>query len=139
MNGRNKTARVLVGLGCLVLLASAAIHLLAAFTRLSPALTASNLNAVMQSGLRTVFLLVGWDWIVIAIILLIAAFTEARVAKAIVLVCGFALLVQTGVMLAFLGWFVGTDLIFAAALLVVGGGFAFAPAAAQIPTQVRAS
>ena len=77
MSGRNKAARILVAIG-IVLFASAALHSLAAYPRVSTALGASNLNARLQEPLRAVFLLVGWDWIVIAIVALLAAFTETK-------------------------------------------------------------
>lgn len=125
MNNRVKVARSLAGLGCFILLASTALHLAGAYPRISTGLTASNLNAGLQSALRAVFLLIGWDWIVIAIIALIAAFTEARIRKSLVVFCGAALLVQAIVMVRFIGWFIGADMILASALLILAGGFAF--------------
>ena len=68
MNGRNNAARILVALGAMVLIAGALLHCMAAYPKVSTAVSASNLGAPLQRALRTVFLLVGWDWIVIAII-----------------------------------------------------------------------
>jgi hypothetical protein len=51
-----------------------------------------------------------------------------RIRKAIVLFCGFALLVEAAVMLAFLGWFVGSAMTLASALLILCGGVLVAPA-----------
>jgi hypothetical protein len=93
MNGRNKTARILVAIGALVLIVGALLHCLAAYPKVSAAVSASNLDGTLQRALRTVFLLVGWDWIVIAMILLVSAFTVTKLRKVIVLFCGFALLV----------------------------------------------
>lgn len=129
MSGRNNAARILVTVGALVLIAGALIHWIAAYPRISVAVHASNLDALLQSALRTVFLLVGWDWIVIAIIMLISAFTGSKLRKVIVLFCGFALLVTMAVMLRFLGWFVGTDIILASALMSLCGGLLFEEAA----------
>ena len=125
MNGRNNAARILVALGAIVLIAGALLHCIAAYPKLSAAVSASNLGAPMQRALRTVFLLVGWDWIVIAIIMLIGAFTVTKLRKVIVLFCGFALLANAAVMLAFLGWFAGTDMVLASALLSFCGGLLF--------------
>jgi hypothetical protein len=122
MNGRLKASRLLIGFGCFVMLAAAALHLLNAYTRVSPALTASNLNAGLQAAFRAVFLLVGWDWIVFAAIILIAAFTETRIRRAIILICGFALLVQTAVMVGLMRWFIGSQMLFATSLLILLGG-----------------
>jgi hypothetical protein len=125
MNGRNNAARILVALGALVLIAAAMLHCIAAYPKVSTVVGASNLDAPLQRALRTVFLLVGWDWIVIAIIMLISAFTVTKLRKVIVLFCGIALLVTTAVMLTILGWFVGTDMILTSALMSFCGGFLF--------------
>jgi len=125
MNGRNKAGRILVALGSIVLFASAALHCVAYAKGLSPALSASNLAAPLQAALRAVFLLVGWDWVVIGVIVLLAAFTETKLRKVLVLVCGVAVLVQTGLTLAFIGVFVGNEMIGLAALLIICGGLLF--------------
>ena len=125
MDGRNKAGRILVALGGIVLFASAALHCVAYAKNLSPALSASNLAAPLQAALRAVFLLVGWDWIVIGVIVLLAAFTETKLRKVLVLVCGVAVLVQTGLTLAFIGIFVGNEMIGLAALLIICGGLLF--------------
>lgn len=125
MNARNKAARILVALGALVLIAGALLHCIAAYPKVSTAVKASDLGAPLQGALRTVFLLVGWDWIVIAIIMLISAFTVTKLRKIIVLLCGLALLVTAAMMLAFLGWFAGTDIILASALMSFCGGLLF--------------
>ena len=123
--GRNKAARILVALGSIVLFASAALHCLAYAKGLSPALGASNLAAPMQAALRAIFLLAGWDWIVIGVVALVAAFTETKLRKVLVLVCGVAVLVQTGLTLAFIGLFIGNEMIGLAALLILCGGLLF--------------
>jgi hypothetical protein len=128
MNVRMKAARWLVGTGCLLLAAGAVLHLVAAYPQISAGVLASNLNAELQSALRSVFLIVGWHWLMIAAIAMIAAFSRASAAKAIVLFCAVTLIVDGALMAKFLGWFVGTDMILASALLILCGGFAIAPA-----------
>jgi len=130
MNGRNKSgrngaARVLVGLGSIALFATAAFHWAAYGNYLSPALNASHLPVPLQAGLRAVFLMVGWDWIVIGVIVLVAAFTETKLRRVLVLVCGVAVLVQTGLALAFMGVFAGSEMLGLAALLILCGGLLF--------------
>ncbi len=127
MNGRRKAARVLVAIGSVVLFAGAALHSMLAYPMVSTALAASNLSHSLQSALRAVFLLVAWDWIAIAMIVLVAGFTETRLRRIVILFCGVALLVQTGIMLHFLGWFTGSEMIVAAGLLIVSAGFVFPP------------
>jgi hypothetical protein len=124
MNGRNNAARILVALGAMVLIAAALLHL-SDYRKDLFAVSASNLGAPLQGGVRALYFLVGWDWIVIAIIMPISAFTVTKLGKVIVLFCGFALLVNMAVMLAFMGWFVGTDMVLASALMILCGGLLF--------------
>lgn len=51
----------------------------------------------------------------IAIIMLISAFTGTKLGKVIVLFCGLALLVNMAVTVAFMGWFVGSEMVLASA------------------------
>ncbi len=125
MSGRHKAALFLTVFGCVVLLAGAALHLIAGYPRVVSGATASNLPPGLQSAFRTVFLLLGWDWIVTGIIVLIASVSATKLGKAIVLVCGLSLLGHTAIMARFLGWFAGTDIIFAAGLLIFCGGALF--------------
>ena len=122
MSGRNKAARILVAMGSIVLFASAALHSLAGYPRVSTALGASNWSARFAEPLRAVFLLAGWDWIVIAIVALLAAFTETKLRKILVLFCGAAVLVETALTLAFIGVFVGNEMIGSSAVLLLLGG-----------------
>lgn len=131
MTGRHKTALLLVGFGCIVLLVGAILHLIAAYPRVSAALSASNLNGGLESAIRAVFLMVGWGWIVIAIVTLIAAFTETRIRKVVVLFCGFAFLAQTPIWVGIMGWFVGNEMFVAAGILIVCGGLLFRPFSAK--------
>jgi hypothetical protein len=124
MNGRNNAARILVALGAIVLIAAALLHL-SDYPKDLSAVSASNLGAPLKGGVRSLYFLVGWDWIVIAIIMLISAFTVTKSRNVIVLFCGFALLVNMAVMLAFMGWFVGTDMVLASALMTLCGGLLF--------------
>ena len=125
MNKRNKAARILVAIGGIVLFAAAAVHSLAAYSNVSSALSTSNLTLPLQAALRSVFLLVGWDWVVIAIVVLLAAFTDTKLRKVLVLFCGVALLVQTGLTLVFLGLFLGNEMIGSAAVFILCGGLLF--------------
>ena len=122
MSGRNKAGRILVVLGSLVLVASTALHTVAAYPRLSAALGASNLPARLQGPLRAVFLMVGWDWVVIAIVALLAAFTETKLRKVLILICGAAVLGETVLTLAYIGVFLGNEMIGSATLLLLVGG-----------------
>jgi hypothetical protein len=128
MNIRMKVGRGLASAGILILLGGALLHLIAAYPQVSTGVLASNVTADLKPALRSVFLIVGWHWIILAAVAAVATFTRARVGKALVLICGFAILVDGIVMAALLGWFVGTDMILISALLILCGGFALDPA-----------
>lgn len=122
MSGRNKAARILVAIGSVVLFASAGLHSLAAYPTVSTALGASNLSARLQGPLRAVFLMVGWDWIAIGIVALLAVFTETGLRKILVLLCAVAVLGETAITLAYIGVFLGNEMIGSATVLLLVGG-----------------
>jgi hypothetical protein len=125
MNGRNKAARIFVSLGSVVLFASAALHCVGGYKVGFPALNASNLNPGLQIGFRVVFLSLAWHWVVIAIVVLLAGFSETRLRKLLVLFCGLAVLLEAAVGAGVMGFFVGNEMIGASALLLVCGGLLF--------------
>jgi hypothetical protein len=124
MNSRNNVARVLATLGAILLFATAALHL-SDYRKDTSALPASNLNPHLQAGFRAIFLMVGCDWIIIAIVALAAVFIETRLSKFLVLFCGVALLVETVLSVAVMGLFLGDKMIGSGALLLVIAGLLF--------------
>ena len=124
MNKHRRTAQWLIGLGCFLVLAGSGLHLIAAYPRVSAALTPSNLDAGLKNALRAVFAMIGLSWIVITVVTLIAAFATTRISKLIVLFCGVALLLQLPIWVGLMGWFIGNELfLIAAAFIVIGGLF----------------
>jgi hypothetical protein len=119
MSRRNTVARILVASGAAGWFATAALHL-----KDYPKDTAK-LSAPLQAAFRTIFLMVGWDWIVVAVVALLAAFTATTLRKVLVLFCGVAGLVQAALALALMGVFLGTELMFPAAALLIAGGLLF--------------
>lgn len=122
---KNKIAHALLILGCLVLFACAAIHYFGAYPHLVPRLAASNLAPPLSAALRSIFLMVASDWIVFAIIALLAGFSASRMRKPIVFLCGVAALVSAGVAYYFVSWFIGDELLGAAGLLLSCAAFLF--------------
>lgn len=118
-------SRTLVTLGCIVLLVAAAMHCLAYEKISAPAVHASNLPVAMQSVFEVAFLSMAWSWIVLALIVLVVTFSKARLGKPIVLICGFAVLIQTVFTVPTLGFFIGNEMIGGASLLIIIGGFLF--------------
>jgi len=118
-------SRALVTLGCIVLLVAAAIHCVAYLKFSPPAVHASNLPIAMQSVFEIAFLSMAWSWIVLALIVLVVTFKETRSGKPIALICGFAVLIQAAFTVPMVGLFIGNEMIGAASLLILIGGFLF--------------
>jgi hypothetical protein len=119
---RNSLARVLVALGSAAWFAIAVLHL-KDYRGDSAKLGA--LTASVQAEYRTIFLMVGWDWIVSALVALLAAFTCTALRRVLVLFCGLAAMAQAALALALMGVFLGTELMFPAAALFILGGLLF--------------
>lgn len=125
MDWRNKAARILVTIGGIVLFAAAALHFFAGYSRGFPALAASNLKVGLQAAFRVVFLSVGWDWILLGFIALVAAFKATAARKVLVLVSGLGVFIEAVIGGAIMGIFIGNEMIGAAAILIVIGGLFF--------------
>ena len=125
MSGRKKAARVFLILGSVVLFASAALHFFGGFTHIFQLFDASNLSPRLKEAFRVVFLSLGWHWAMIGVIALLAGLTETKLRKPLVLFCGMAVLIEAGISASMLGFFIGNELIGAAALLLVCGGLLF--------------
>jgi hypothetical protein len=115
-------SRTLLTLGCIVLLVAGVMHCFAYLKFSAPAVHASNLPIALQSVFEIAFLSMAWSWIVLALIVLVVTFREARLGKSIALICGFAVLVQTVFTVPIVGLFVGNEMIGAASLLIIIGG-----------------
>ena len=122
---RSTVSRTLVTLGCVVLLAAAALHFLIYLKFSASAVHASNLPFALQSVFEVAFLSMSWSCIALAIIVLVVTFGEARLSKPIALICGFAVLIQAVFTVPMLGFFFGNEMIGAASLLIIIGCFLF--------------
>jgi len=118
-------SRTLVTLGCVVLLVAAAMHCLAYQKFTAPAVHASNLPIALQSVFEVAFLSMAWTWIVLALIVLVVTLGKVRLGKPIALICGFAVFVQAVFTVPMVGFFIGNEMIGAASLLIIIGGFLF--------------
>lgn len=136
MNDRNKITRWLVGLGCFVLLASVILHCVAYLKVSSPALDASNLPGPFKSAFGVAFLSMAWTWAVVLIIASLAAFQETKSSRPILLICGFAVLLEAIFTVPFVGLFIGNEMIGAGSLLIIAGGFTFEPSGSRV--EIRA-
>jgi hypothetical protein len=118
---RRTVSRILVTLGCVVLLVAAVVHFLVYPKFSAPAVHASNLPVALQSIFEIAFLSMSWSWIVLALIVLVVTFGEARLAKPIALICGFAVLIQAVFTVPLVGFFMGNEMIGVASLLIIIG------------------
>jgi hypothetical protein len=131
MNGRNKAARAFVILGSLVLFVSAVLHCVGGYEAGFPALSASNLDPHLQTAFRVVFLSLAWQWIITAVVALLAGLTRTRLRQILVLFCGLAVLLEAAVGASMMGLFIGNEMIGIGALLLVCGGLLFDQSGAQ--------
>jgi hypothetical protein len=122
---RRTVSHTLITLGCVVLLVAAALHCLAYLRFSAPAVHASNLPIAVQSVFEIAFLSMAWSWIVLALIVLVVTFREARLGKPIALICGFAVLIQAVFTVAKVGFFIGNEMIGTASLLIIIGSLLF--------------
>ncbi len=127
MKKRQIVAQLLVGLGSLNVLVGAGLHMMAGYPLLSKALAASNLGGILGNAMRAVFLIVGMAWITIAIVALIAAWSQTRIRKVLVLFCGFSLLAEIPIWVSFMGWFIGNEMYLLSGILITLGGFLLPP------------
>jgi hypothetical protein len=133
MNNRPGTGRILAVLGSVLLLASAALHCLAYVKVSSPGVAASNLSPLLKSVFGVAFLSMAWNWAVLAAVVLIVSLGETRVRRAVVLTCGFALLIQAAFTVPSLGLFIGNEMIGVASILIIIGGLLFRRSNAVTP------
>jgi hypothetical protein len=124
---RPTLSRTLATFGGIVLFLSAAMHCVAYEKFAGPAVHASNLPITLRSVFEVAFLSMSWNWIVLAIIVLVVTFGEMRLRKTIALICGFAVLIQAIFTVPFVGFFIGNEMMGAASLLIIIGGFLFQP------------
>jgi hypothetical protein len=83
------------------------------------------LSPRLKEAFRVVFLSLGWHWVVTAVVALLAGVTGTRLRKVLLLTCGLAVLIEAGVGVSMMGFFIGNLLICTAALLLVCGGLLF--------------
>ncbi|HEY2906247.1 MAG TPA: hypothetical protein VGJ29_10140, partial [Vicinamibacterales bacterium] len=105
-----------------VLFLSAALHFFGGYRGGFPALAASNLDVQLQTAFRVVFLSVGWDWIVLGLVAVVAAFTAGARRRTLVMMCGVGILIEAVGDAFAMGLFIGNEMIGAAAILIVIGG-----------------
>jgi hypothetical protein len=122
---RRTMSRTLATLGCIMLFVAAALHWVAYQKFSAPAVHASNLPIALQTVFEVAFLSMAWSWIVLAFIVLVVTFGETRLGKPIALICGFAVLIQAAFTVLVIGLFIGNELIGAASVLIIIGGFLF--------------
>ncbi len=127
MGKRQFVAKLLVGLGSLNMLVGACLHLFAGYRLVTAALAASNLALPLANAMRAVFLLIGLAWITIAVIALIAAFTQTRIRKLLVMLCGLSLLAGIPIWVGLMGWFIGNEMFLLSGVLITFGGLLFPP------------
>jgi hypothetical protein len=118
---RNSAAVIMLAVGATVLIGAALLHLSDYKPDLS-AVSTSDLRTGLKGAVRSLYFLVGLDWVVIATILLIIAFSGKNLRRKMVFLGGFAVLANMLVMLMNMGWFIGTGIMLASSVMVLGAG-----------------
>jgi hypothetical protein len=133
VGARLKVARIFTVSGSVVLLASVVLHCLAYLKVSSPAVAASNLAPVLKAVFTVAFLSMAWNWLVLAAFVLVVTFGDTRFRRTVVLICGFAVLLQAAFTVPLVGFFIGNEMIGAASTLIIVGGFLFNGSTAAAP------
>jgi hypothetical protein len=128
MQTRKRIAQALVVLGSLVLFVVGAVHGFAGYPEISRALAGTAIPGKVIGGLKLVWLLASWHWITLGVIALVLAFSEAALRRALLLLCGFIVLVDAALAFAAVGPFIGDKLLTVAAVALLAGAALF-PAA----------
>jgi len=128
MQNRKRIAQVLVALGSLVLFAACALHGIFGYRGVFDALRGTTAPQDVVRGLKAVWFIIAWHWAVIGIVALVAAFSRSQLRRVIVLMCGIVVMADAAGMYAALGVFIGNEVIFTSALMLLAGAALF-PAA----------
>jgi hypothetical protein len=114
----NRASTFLVVSGAILLFVGTAIHTLAAYPRVSAAITAAALRDPLPAALRAVFLLAGWDWFAIGVLALMAL-RATHWRRILLLFCAGTICGETLITLALIGPFAGNEIIGSAAFLIL--------------------
>ena len=128
MRTRKRIAQALVVLGSLVLFVVGAVHGFAGYPEISRALAGTAIPGKVIGGLKLVWLLGSWHWITLGVIAFVLALSKAALRRALLLLCGFIVLVDAALAFATVGPFIGDELLTVAAAALLAGA-AFFPAA----------
>jgi hypothetical protein len=126
MQSRKRTAQFLVCLGSLIMIAGCALHSTLGYRAIFGPLDQIAAAHELVHGLKSIWFIFAWHGVVIGILALIAAFVRTAPHRPILFLCGIVPLADSIVMYAFLGPFIGDEIVFASAV-------AFLAAAALFP------
>jgi len=128
MRTRTRIAQALIVLGSLVLFVVGAVHGFAGYPQISGALAGTAIPGKIIGGLKLVWLLASWHWITLGIVALVLSLSKAALRRALLLLCGFIVLVDAALAFAAVGPFIGDELLTVAAIALLAGAALF-PAA----------
>jgi hypothetical protein len=128
MQTRRRVAQAIASLGSLILIAGAGLHSVLGSRVIFGALQGTTMPQDIIRGLKAVWLVVGWHWIVMGVVALVAAFVRTAPHRAILLLCGIIALADAAGIYAALGIFIGNEMIFASAVAFLAAAALFPPA-----------
>ena len=129
MKNRRRIAQAIVILGSVVVFVSAALHGTFGYQGVVGALVSAKVDPGVIGAEKAIWLIVSWHWIVICVLALVASFGRAAPRKAILLLCGLAVIVDAIAAYAGVGLFIGDELLAIA-------GVAILTAAAIFPSPI---
>lgn len=124
-----KTARSLVALGAIVLLATAIIHA-TGYRELAKAIQASGVAPVLVSALKGLWLMLSIHLVVLGALLIVA--TTVAGGRRIIFMAGLIPLADTVLLFHFAGIFVGTIALGLATIFIFSGGLLWPESAPRL-------
>jgi hypothetical protein len=125
MKNRKRGAQALAILGAVAMLVSAAFHGTLAYRAIVAALSGKGVDLAIVAALKAIWLIVAWHWLAIAVLVLAASFGRTAPWRAVLSVCGIALIGDALGAFAAIGAFVGDELLAIAGVSILAAAALF--------------
>lgn len=125
MRNRRGVAQVLVVIGNIALFYLAYGHWQHGLPSVSKIVADANAPRFFAVGMKVLWVLVSWHWIVFGLMALVASFGRSAPHRAVLSLCGIAVLVDAAATFAGMGWFRGNELMFIAAIVFLAASVIF--------------
>ena len=120
MQTRKRIAQALVVVGNVALFVLGYGHTKGGLPVVSKTVSDAKASPFFAAGLKTLWVLMSWHWVVFGVIALTAAFGKRAPHRVALFLCGLAILVDAAATVARVGWFIGNELLAVAAVAILG-------------------